>query len=187
MFKYSKIRDKIYPTGLLSRYLDLPNDLVDINREEFDIYSGATPPPEGKQRKKHAYPFEFEDIPALTIEESRAIHIRSLSIKRREVVAGGVIIDGVEISTDEKSMNVMSRKVTESVINGLIGVNWKKKDGTFEYYLIQDFKQVFKIVANFEEACFARESELTNEINTHDDMSLLDINSGWPINVFSVK
>lgn len=121
------------------------------------------------------------------VEKTISDYKYDLSEIRSHKVSGGLVIDGVDIQTDERSINAMARKVTESVINGAIGVNWKKEDGTFKYYLIQDFKPVFKVVANYEEECFANEKSLSEALDQASDPSTVDLESGWPSTTISTK
>ncbi|HHB9680592.1 TPA: hypothetical protein ACOAY7_002975 [Vibrio cholerae] len=66
MYKYSETTDYIYLSEL--NYQNLPSDLVNITKEEVDIYLGNNIP-SGKRRVKNSYPFVLEDIPQPSVEE----------------------------------------------------------------------------------------------------------------------
>lgn len=182
-FKYSKTTDLIYPEALLGRYKDLPDDLIDISDEEAKLHMGNVTLPEGKRRKKHTYPFELEDIPPPTSEQIIAQYKSDLSHKRWEVATGGVIIDGINVQSDDKSKDEMAGYVTESIVNGLVNVNWKLADGTFKVYTVQEFKKVYQFVAKYRNDCFGVEREKLDEINETGET---DLETGWPANNFVI-
>lgn len=62
MYKFSKTTNSFYPVSLLGSYSDLPNDLVDVDEQTFNEFSGQAPV--GKQRgaDKKGYP-AWVDLP----------------------------------------------------------------------------------------------------------------------------
>ena len=116
-----------------------------------------------------------------TLEECKS----DLSQIRASKQSQGVTIDGVEIQTDKESRAEMNHYVMESVINGLVNVNWKKADGTFEVYTVHDFKPVYKAVVSYVDECFQREMALIKELNEAKDPSAVDLESGWPSTVIT--
>ncbi|MBY7810629.1 hypothetical protein KW448_02990 [Vibrio fluvialis] len=59
MYLYSKSQHAMYLESI--NYTNLPDDVIDITKEEYKKY-WVGKPPEGYQLKKHAHPFEFEKI-----------------------------------------------------------------------------------------------------------------------------
>ena len=66
MIKYSAIEHACYDTKL--NYKNLPDDLVEISIEEHKYFTVGISE-DGKQLKKHLYPFTFEDTPDKTSED----------------------------------------------------------------------------------------------------------------------
>lgn len=112
---------------------------------------------------------------------------KELASKRWEVSSDGVLIDGVNVQSDKESKDEMAGYVTESIVNGLVNVNWKLSDGTFKVYTIQKFKEVYKIVAKYRNDCFGAEMDKLEQIHTAEDPTTVDIDSGWPNNVFTTN
>lgn len=106
-----------------------------------------------------------------------------LACKRWEVATAGVIIDGINVQSDDKSKDEMAGYVTESIVNGLVNVNWKLADGTFKVYTVQEFKKVYQFVAKYRNDCFGVEREKLNEIN---ETGNTDLEIGWPDNNFVI-
>ncbi|AFC22447.1 hypothetical protein F353_gp65 [Vibrio phage CP-T1] len=78
MYKYSETTDYIYLSEL--NYQNLPGDLVNITKEEVDIYLGNNVP-SGKRRVKNSYPFVLEDIPQPSVDELFEQEIAALNTK----------------------------------------------------------------------------------------------------------
>ena len=95
MHKYSLTTDLIYPTSHLSLYKDLPDDLVDISKNDADIHMGNIQPPEGKRRKRHQYPFVWEDIPEPNIEKIRTEKLDEIYRLCGEKINAGIQTDVV--------------------------------------------------------------------------------------------
>jgi len=93
---YSKTTDLIYPSKLLDRYKDLPDDLVKITSEEASLHMGNIELPDGKQRKKHVYPFEFEDIPQPTAEEIAESNRIKAKATRDNAVSSNITVHDAE-------------------------------------------------------------------------------------------
>jgi len=100
--------------------------------------------------------------------------LKNLRQQKRDL---GIITNDIQIQTDETSVTVMSSYISETVINGLIDINWKCNDDTYHKYIVQEFKEVYKCVIRYVESCFNREAELIAELETNPDA---DITTGWP-------
>lgn len=69
MIYYSKQTDRIYDSGI---HDNIPNDVIEISNREKNEHMGNLNP-EGKRRVKNVYPFEFEDVPKLTLRQLASI------------------------------------------------------------------------------------------------------------------
>lgn len=156
-----------------------------VTKEQADLFYYGTTMPEGKRRK--AGTLELEDIPPPTSEEICQQCKDSLAAKRWEISTNGVVIDGVNIQSCDESSNEMSKYVTESIVNGLVNVNWKLSDGTFKVYTVQQFNKVYQIVANYRNDCFGVEMDKQEEIETAEDPTTVDIETGWPTREFTTS
>lgn len=103
-----------------------------------------------------------------------------LEIKRKQHQSSGVVVNGVDMQTDGKSIAKMDQYATESMMNGLTVVHWQKADETFHDWAIVDFKMMFCEVTKYENNCFGRQSVLLDEINAAEDPETVDISVGWP-------
>lgn len=108
---------------------------------------------------------------------------KDLASKRWGIATGGVVIDGVNVQSDDKSKDEMAGYVTESIVNGLVNVNWKLADGTFKVYTVQEFKKIYQFVAKYRNDCFGVESAKLDEINA---TGTTDLETGWPDNNFVI-
>lgn len=114
------------------------------------------------------------------IAKTHSCCIYDLNEKRKEVASSGVIVNGVPMQTDSKSIAKMDQYATESMMNGLTVVHWQKADGEFHDWPIADFKKMFSEITKYENACFGRQKELLAEINAAEDPTTVDISIGWP-------
>jgi len=97
----------------------------------------------------------------------------------------GVIVDGIEIQTDENSVKKMESYVTESIINGLVDVPWKLADSTFKLYTVQELKPVYKCVVTYINECFRNEMSLQSELDLAANPTVVNLETGWPSRVFT--
>lgn len=122
--------------------------------------------------------------PELTLEEQRAKALDGLADYRFNTSRSGIVHNGVDIQSDVASVARMHPYVTESMINGLYDIEWKKADGSFHNYTVQELKPVYKSVVNYIGDCFKRERVLHDEIMASSDPWSVDITTGWPSNVY---
>ena len=83
--KYSSSQHSCYDTAL--DYPDLPEDLIEITAEDFEVWLSQAP--EGKELKKHQYPFEYEDSAIVQVIEDFEGDAKEL---RDELVSSDIII-----------------------------------------------------------------------------------------------
>lgn len=181
MILYSIETDLIYDTSI---HKVIPNDAVKISLTEKHEHIGNITY-EGKRRVKHVYPFVFEGIPLPSTEELRTTQKQLLAAKRWDICQGSVLIDGVEVQSDKDSKDEMSGYVTESVVNGLVSVNWKRGSGEFSVYTVQQFKKIYQLVAKYRNDCFGVEMAKLAEIDAAEDPATVDIETGWPNREFT--
>lgn len=178
MIKLSPSRWSCYDTSI--NYNSIPDDAIDITVSEHRIFMGEDWP-EGRRLIRFRYPFEFEEIPPPSTDELKEQCKKDLESKRWNVATGGVVIDGVNVQSDDKSKDEMAGYLTEPIVNGLVNVNWKLADGTFKVYTVQEFKKVYQFVAKYRNDCFGVELTKLDEINA---TGTTDLETGWPDNNF---
>lgn len=119
------------------------------------------------------------------IDATRDDALNKLSIKRSEIIDLGVVVDDIELQSDDNSYANMGGYVSESIINGLIDVTWKCRCGSRHVYTVEEFKPVFTTITSFRRACFMSEDALATQIENSDDPASIDISTGWPTNILT--
>jgi len=182
---YSESNNTCYDTN--QNYSSYPDDCVEITQEQFETYF-LNNAPSGQERSydSETNTFSWVDI-TYTAEEIMSQCKADLSAKRWDMESIGVTIDSIAIQTDMESKNEMAGYVTDSIFNGLTEVHWKLADGTFNTYLIVDFKNVYKIVAEYRNDCFGIEKSKAEEMDLAADPTTVDIETGWPDTTFTTS
>jgi len=153
-------RDPVGVELLMNARRNLPTDIAKSNGDGTGYWFDTTPPP---------------------IEQCKC----SLADARWDKQNLGVVVDGIEIQTDENSVKKMESYVTESIINGLIDVPWKLADGTFKLYTVQELKPVYKCVVTYINECFRNEMSLQSELDLAVDPAAVNLDTGWPSRTFT--
>lgn len=140
---YSKTTDLIYPTAILHRYKDLPDDLIDITDDEAQVHMGNLTP-EDMQRKKHVYPFEFEPVPTPTTNQlsQQAKMTRESAIQNFHSV---VALDGAEFDADEKALGNINRAIRFGESNNLPETTeqeWRLADNSWRMTTLAEIREL---------------------------------------------
>ncbi|WP_159730191.1 DUF4376 domain-containing protein [Methylosinus sp. Ce-a6] len=118
-----------------------------------------------------------------TLAELKAERRAALVERRRRAETAGTRVNGMSMSTDEKTQAKLTAAVVASVLDNAYAVNWKLADGSFALFdhaaLIAAAQGVRAHVQN----CFDREAQLAAAIDAAVDATALasiDIDAGWP-------
>lgn len=109
--------------------------------------------------------------------------LAQLAALRYEKEVAGVVIDGATIKTDRESQAAIAATYLSLKDGILNGVRWKGKNGWVSLTLPQA-RAIAKAVAEHVQACFQRESDLTDALQAIVDnpvgVANYDITTGWP-------
>jgi hypothetical protein len=130
MIKYSAKKHSCYDTSL--PYKDLPEDLIEITKEEHDVFMGEGLP-EGKQLAMGVYPFEFEDLP----ETDPSVTLRT---ERIESMLTGEDYKGYMVSFTSDDGNGLVQVKTAFEL-GLTETNIHFSNGTVMPMTSEDFPE----------------------------------------------
>ena len=149
---------------------------------------GAIIPPDRGNRDYEAYLAWLAagnaptPLPAPTLAELKAERRAALAERRRRAETAGTRVNGMSMSTDEKTQGKLTAAVVASVLDNAYAVNWKLADGSFALFdhaaLIAAAQGVRAHVQN----CFDREAQLAAAIDAAVDATALasiDIDAGW--------
>ncbi|CAM0034802.1 hypothetical protein VPHD164_0022 [Vibrio phage D164] len=123
----------------------------------------------------------------MTNPEIVAVRVNEIRQKRKNLFAGTVTVDGVTLEASSEALSSMETIITETIINGLVDIEWEYPDNTFTNYTVQAIKPVYKAIQNYRQDCFKEHKRLIDVLNASatpatEDIYAIDdgINPGWP-------
>lgn len=109
--------------------------------------------------------------------------LAQLAAYRYEKETAGITVNGTQIKTDRESQGAIASSYLSLKDGILNGVRWKGKNGWVSLTLPQA-RGIAQAVAEHVQACFQRESELTDALLAIVDnpvaVANYDITKGWP-------
>lgn len=114
-----------------------------------------------------------------------------LANKRWEVETGGCFIDGNAYATDRESQTkytAVAVAISQADPNTW-SINWKTNDGQFVVLNAQQMMAVINMVMYHVQSSFNKEFEFIEAIDactTVEEVLAIDIESGWPSNVYTM-
>lgn len=111
---------------------------------------------------------------------------QAITSKRYDVEVNGIIVNGDPIHTDRESQTkiiAIAVDISQSDI-ATYSINWKLKNGNFKTFSGIAMANIITSVRNHVQACYNKEAEYLNMIDTMDTNELedVDFSSGWPSN-----
>tara|TARA_R110000796_G_scaffold91041_1_gene195154 strand:- start:365 stop:844 length:480 start_codon:yes stop_codon:yes gene_type:complete len=111
-------------------------------------------------------------IPPKTVEDIKR-EVSGISKSKRD---GGIVFNGMKVSTDDKSRSLLNGAIADSEGN----IKFVTSTGRAVLTQVQ-FDALYSAVQVHIRDCFANEYDLTEAIDWPDvDLSAIDINAGWP-------
>lgn len=108
MIKYSKKLDTCFDTSLV--YSNVPDDLVEITKEEHLIFMGGKTP-EGKVRETNTYPFKFKDVTLETLGQKEKKNKADKFSRKLNTMLIGSTYEGILYSlTSEDNTSILQAK-----------------------------------------------------------------------------
>lgn len=95
---------------------------------------------------------------------------------------GGTVLNGASVPTDRETQSKLTGAALAATLNPAFTVRWKLPSG----FVTFDATQITAValgVLSFVQACFAREDELSADIDAATDVAsvlAVDISAGWP-------
>jgi hypothetical protein len=117
-----------------------------------------------------------------TLDQVKAVRRAELAAIRYARETGGITVNGVAVATDLVSQAKINGALALVQVQPATSIKWKAAAGfvTLDAAAVQ---AVALAVGRHVQACFAREAQLTDEINaraTVEAVVALDLNAGWP-------
>ncbi|TIM41743.1 MAG: DUF4376 domain-containing protein [Mesorhizobium sp.] len=121
-------------------------------------------------------------VPADSLATLRTKALARLAARRWQAETGGIVVDGVSISTDRESTAMLTAAFVVASGDPEYSIRWKVQNGVFVTVTAPQIIALASAVRAHVQACFNREDELTVAILAANANALgaLDIESGWP-------
>jgi hypothetical protein len=122
-------------------------------------------------------------LPVRDLDAERAAARAAVTARRKVVEAGGTVVNGVPVRTDEGSQSRISGAIAfldrdpEATV-----VNWEAQPGLWVALDKAQLVQVGIAVGRHVQATFSRACALHAAINASDEPGSIDIETGWPSN-----
>ena len=135
------------------------------------IFFSSTGNPEVWNEKPNGYytPEEWateHPAPVPSFDELKTAKRDKIAAARYEAETGGCTVDGVTIATDRGSQALLTAAVVTARLDVEFKTRWKCADGHFVTLDAMQLRAIGDAVTAHVEACFAREGELCEQIDT---------------------
>ena len=170
------------PTGLIVGAASVPDSDFPLQR-----------PPEGCTIHANVQARPFLDrlvdgvvvpipTPEPTLGAKRGSLLARLAERRWEVETGGVAIGGMRVATDDRSKLLLVNAAAKAREDSTYTVRWKIGPGTFITLDAAALIAVEAAVFAHVQRCFAREAELSGQIDAAEELTELAaaVESFWP-------
>lgn len=122
--------------------------------------------------------------PPLPLETVKTETLRELArIRFAHETKGISLPNGARIHTDRDSQALISGAYSTLQAGMLPSINWKAKDGVWVTLTIAEITPIATMVSMHVEACFSNEKRLSDLVaaaQSVEDVSSIDLQSGWP-------
>lgn len=109
---------------------------------------------------------DYFEVYEPTLDDKRAAKKHEIAAARYEAETGGCTVDGVTIATDRGSQALLTAAVVTARLDPTFSTRWKCADGHFVTLDAMQLRAIGDAVTTHVEACFAREGELCELIDT---------------------
>lgn len=113
-------------------------------------------------------------LPEPTLAELKAVKLAEIAAARYAAETGGCTVDGVTIATDRGSQALLTAAVVTARLDPEFKTRWKCADGHFVTLDAMQLRAIGDAVIAHVEACFAREGELSEQIDAATTPEELD-------------
>lgn len=115
---------------------------------------------------------------SLTPEEIKAKTLERIAERRWQEETGGLTLDGFFINTEDRSKLLLNGSALKAARNPDYTLRWKTPDGFIDLPAAQVLV-IADAVADFVQACFDREDELSIAVEA-DTFTEDQLDQGWP-------
>lgn len=122
-------------------------------------------------------------IAAIPLVEIKAARKAAATDLRWQKEVAGILINGVQVATDDRSKTLILGKRAQAQSNPAMVFRWKAASGDWVDLTGAQIIGIADAVADHVQACFDREGELHDAIDTAETAEAVlavDLTAGWP-------
>lgn len=105
----------------------------------------------------------------------------TLKVLRDAAIAGGTIIGGMPVYTDELSQQRITGAAVAAMLDPSIVINWKAADGSYVELNAEAVVGIATAMRLHVQACFDNEARLADALKATDKPDTVDLSEGWPV------
>jgi hypothetical protein len=124
--------------------------------------------------------------PVLTLEQRKSQILSKLAERRWQVECGGATLGGSFVATDDRSKLLITGAYQQALLNPQYSTRWKSGAGEWVTLDAQTIIAVYGAVVSWVQACFAREGELSDMVQsvaTEEQIKAMEpvVAAFWPL------